>query len=307
MVDHFGLDAVLAYMQHVQDNAQESVRRVVDSLDSGQFEYALDNGSKVTVKVTVDNNERQVLIDFTGTSEQQNNNFNAPTAVVNAAVLYVFRTLVDTDIPLNSGCLKPIKIIVPEGCMLNPVYPAAVVAGNVETSQVIVDSLLGALNVTAGSQGTMNNFTFGNKQYQYYETICGGVGASPGHDGCSAVHSHMTNTRLTDPEIIELRYPVTIESFSIRHGSGGHGAYRGGDGIIRRICFNENMTVSILANRRKVAPFGLAGGLPGDVGRNYAVKADGTEIFLTGTDKIDLEPGDIFVIETPGGGGYGKP
>jgi len=306
MVAHFGLDVVRAYMQHVQDNAEEQVRRVLDVLKDGSFAYEMDDGSVIKVKISIDRATRSAVIDFTGTSPQRSTNFNAPSAVCMAAVLYVFRTLVDDDIPMNAGVLKPLKVIIPDGCMLKPQYPAAVVAGNVETSQAVTDALYGALGVLAGAQGTMNNFTFGNERYQYYETICGGSGAGPDFDGTDAVHTHMTNSRLTDPEVLEWRFPVLIESFCIRRGSGGRGLHRGGDGVVRRIRFREKMTAAILANRRRVPPFGLAGGEPGAVGRNWVERTDGTRVELGATGKAELEPGDVFVIETPGGGGYGK-
>jgi len=305
MVDHFGLATVHAYMDHVQDNAEESVRRVIDVLRDGDFTYPMDDGSEIKVRVTIDAARRRATVDFTGTSTQRDNNFNAPSAVCRAAVLYVFRTLVDDDIPLNEGCLKPIDLIIPEGSMLAPQYPAAVVAGNVETSQVITDALYGALGVMAAAQGTMNNLTFGNARYQYYETICGGSGAGPDFDGTSAVHTHMTNSRLTDPEVLEWRFPVVLESFEIRAGSGGEGAHRGGDGVVRRLRFEEAMEVMMLSNHRIVAPYGLNGGGDGALGRNWIERADGSRHEMTGTDKADIAVGDVFVIETPGGGGYG--
>ena len=305
MVDHFSLATVHAYMRHVQDNAEESVRRVLGVLKNGSFTYELDQGHRIQVAITIDEKDRSAVIDFTGTSDQVDSNFNAPSAVCMAAVLYVFRTLVDDDIPLNAGCLKPLKIIIPDGCMLNPRYPAAVVAGNVETSQSITDALYGALGVMAAAQGTMNNFTFGNDRYQYYETICGGSGAGPNFDGTDAVHTHMTNTRLTDPEILEWRFPVLLESFSVRHGSGGEGKHRGGHGAIRRVRFLESMTASILSDHRRVPPFGVGGGKPGQLGRNRVIRADGTEEELLGADSREMNPGDVFVIETPGGGGFG--
>ena len=307
MVEHFGLDVVQAYMKHVQDNAEESVRRVLGVLTDGSFCYEMDSGAKICVSIKVDQEAREASIDFTGTSPQQDSNFNAPSAVCMAAVLYVFRLMVDDDIPLNAGCLKPLKVIIPQASMLSPSYPAAVVAGNVETSQAITDTLLGALGLMGACQGTMNNFTFGNDaEYQNYETICGGAGAGPGFDGTSAVHTHMTNTRATDPEILEWRFPVLLESFSIRRGSGGAGRHRGGDGIIRRIRFRGPMTAAIVSGHRKVPPYGMAGGEPGLVGRNYVERADGTIEELSGTDKATVNPNDVFVIETPGGGGYGK-
>jgi 5-oxoprolinase (ATP-hydrolysing) len=305
--DHFGLEVVHAYMRHVQDNAEEQVRRVLDRLNDGHFVYPLDDGSRIEVAISIDKDARTAKIDFTGTSAQQPNNFNAPAAVCRAAVLYVFRTLVEDEIPMNEGVLKPLDIVIPEGCMLNPVYPAAVVAGNVETSQAITDCLYGATGVMAGAQGTMNNLTFGNDTYQYYETIAGGSGAGPDFDGTDAVHTHMTNSRLTDPEVLEWRFPVLLESFDIRRGSGGRGKRRGGDGTIRRLRFLESMTASILSSHRKVPNFGVDGGEPGALGRNYVERADGTVEELGGTDKAEMSPGDVFVVETPGGGGYGKP
>ncbi|WP_028865405.1 hydantoinase B/oxoprolinase family protein [Psychromonas aquimarina] len=306
MVSHFGLKTVHAYMRHVQSNAEEMVRRVIDQLQDGLFVYKMDIGARIKVSIRVDKIKRTAEIDFSGTSAQLGCNFNAPSAVCTAAVLYVFRTLVDDDIPLNAGCLKPLRIIIPKGSMLDPVYPAAVAAGNVETSQALTDALFGALGTAAASQGTMNNFTFGNKSRQYYETICGGAGAGSGYNGCSAVHTHMTNTRLTDPEVLESRFPVLVQSFAIRRGSGGQGAYCGGDGVIRRLCFRESMTASILSGHRRVPPYGLAGGFPGQVGRNYVERFDGTFIELPGNAQVEMLPGDCFVIETPGGGGYGK-
>ena len=307
MVDQFGLKVVHAYMQHVQDNAEESVRRVLDVLNDGQFCYQMDDGHRVCVKITLQRKERRARIDFSGTSDQHPGNYNAPAAVCRAAVLYVFRCLVDDMIPLNEGCLKPLQVIIPEGSMINPDYPAAVVAGNVETSQVIVDTLLGALGVAAGSQGTMNNFTWGNRQYQYYETLCGGAGATADSDGTSAVHTHMTNSRLTDPEVLEWRFPVRLESFEVRSGSGGKGRHRGGEGTIRKVRFLESMSANILAGHRRVPPYGMAGGQPGQVGRNYVEHADGRVTGLGHQGQVEMAPGDLFVIETPGGGGYGKP
>jgi 5-oxoprolinase (ATP-hydrolysing) len=306
MVAHFSLDVVRAYMRHVQDNAEEQVRRVLGVLKDGSFAYEMDDGSLIKVKVSIDQAARTGIIDFTGTSPQRPTNFNAPSAVCMAAVLYVFRTLVEDEIPMNAGVMKPLKVIIPEGCMLNPRYPAAVVAGNVETSQCVTDAIYGALGVLAAAQGTMNNFTFGNDTYQYYETICGGSGAGPDFDGCDAVHTHMTNSRLTDPEVLEWRFPVLVESFRIRRGSGGRGLHRGGDGVVRRIRFRETMTAAILANRRRVAPFGLNGGEDGKVGRNWVERKDGTKVELAATGKIDVNDGDVFVIETPGGGAYGR-
>jgi len=305
MVEHFSLETVQAYMGHVQDNAEESVRRTIDSLKNGCFTVPLDNGGQIQVAITIDTVHRNARIDFSGTSPQQPNNFNAPAAVCKAAVLYVFRTLVDDDIPLNAGCLKPLEIVIPAGCMLNPTYPAAVVAGNVETSQAITDALYGALGIMAASQGTMNNFTFGNDRYQYYETICGGSGAGPNFNGTDAVHTHMTNSRLTDPEVLEWRFPVLVDRFGIRPNSGGSGQYNGGHGVIRRIQFREPMTAAILSSRRQMAPFGLAGGNPGMPGRNFCERHDGTQEILSSTATLEMQAGDTFVIETPGGGGYG--
>jgi 5-oxoprolinase (ATP-hydrolysing) len=306
MVAHFGLDVVQAYMSHVQDNAEEAVRRVIDALRDGSFAYEMDNGASIQVAIHVKHAARSAVIDFTGTSAQLPSNFNAPSAVCMAAVLYVFRTLVDDDIPLNAGCLKPLKVVIPAGSMLNPSYPAAVVAGNVETSQCITDTLFGALGVMAAAQGTMNNFTFGNDRYQYYETVCGGSGAGPDFDGCDAVHTHMTNSRLTDPEVLEWRFPVLLEAFAIRRSSGGRGRHRGGDGAVRRVRFLEPMTAAILAGRRRVAPYGLKGGAPGALGRNWVERADGGREEFGATHETQVHAGDVFVIETPGGGGFGK-
>ena len=305
-MDKFGRDVVIAYMRHVQDNAAEAVRRVLAHLQDGAFTYALDDGSQVCVAIAVDRENRNARIDFTGTSPQQETNFNAPPAICRAAVLYVMRTLVDEDIPMNDGCLEPVEIVIPEHCMLRPAYPAAVVAGNVETSQVITDCLYGALGVLAAAQGTMNNFTFGDSEHQYYETICGGAGAGPDFDGTSAVHTHMTNSRMTDPEVLEWRFPVLLESFEVRHGSGGGGKYKGGDGVRRRMRFLKPMMATILSNRRRVPPFGLAGGEPGALGRNSVARADGTVEVLGPTQSVQMGAGDVFVIETPGGGGFGE-
>ena len=305
MVAHFSLPVVRAYMQHVQDNAEESVRRVLDVLTDGRFEYEMDSGARIVVAIAIDKARREASVDFTGTSAQQPTNFNAPSAVCKAAVLYVFRTLVDDEIPMNAGCLKPIRIVIPDGSMLAPRYPAAVVAGNVETSQTVTDALYGALGVLAASQGTMNNFTFGNDTYQYYETISGGAGAGPDFDGASVVQTHMTNSRLTDPEVLEWRFPVRLESFAIRRGSGGAGRQRGGDGAVRRIRFLEAMTAVMLANHRRVAPFGVAGGGAGALGRNWIERADGRREEFGATFAVEMGAGDVFVIETPGGGGFG--
>ncbi len=333
MVAQYGHATVAAYMQHVQDNAEESVRRVITALrleppgslegspppegagpawggpapGHGRFTLPLDNGAQISVTVSVDTRRREATIDFTGTSEQLPNNFNAPKAVTMAAVLYVFRTLVDDDIPLNAGCLKPLTVIVPEGCMLNPRPPAAVVAGNVETSQCVTNALYGALGVMASGPCTMNNFTFGNARHQYYETISGGSGAGPGFDGTAVVQTHMTNSRLTDPEVLEFRFPVRLESYALRRGSGGAGTWRGGDGGVRRVRFLEAMTASILSNGRVVPAFGLAGGAPGALGINLLERADGRVEPLQHIGSAEMAPGDVFVIETPGGGGYGPP
>ena len=307
MVKQFGLDTVFAYMGHVQDNAEESVRRVIDVLKDGAFTCKMDNGQQVSVTISINREERSVVVDFTGTSPQGANNFNAPAAVCRAAVLYVFRTLVDDDIPMNEGCLKPVTIILPDDCMLQARYPAAVIAGNVETSQIVTDTLYGALGVMASAQGTMNNFIYGNDVYQYYETLCGGSGAGPDFDGCDAVHTHMTNSRLTDPEVLEWRYPVLLESFEIRAGSGGKGRHKGGNGIRRRTRFLEPMEAVILANHRIVPPYGMAGGGDAAVGRNWIERKNGTHDELTATDLRQMEAGDVFVIETPGGGGFGEP
>ncbi len=306
MVRHFGLEVVQAYMRHVQDHAEESVRRVIDVLRDGSFEYEMDNGARICVAIRIDPAARSAQIDFSGTSEQLASNFNAPAAVTMAAVLYVFRTLVDDDIPLNAGCLKPLEVVIPEGCMLNPRYPAAVVAGNVETSQCVTDALYGALGVMGASQGTMNNFTFGNERYQYYETISGGSGAGAGFHGTDCVQTHMTNSRLTDPEVLEWRYPVLLEEFSIRRDSGGSGKWRGGNGAVRRVRFLETMTAAILSGHRRIAPYGMAGGAPGQVGRNHVERANGEVVELKACDSLAMQPGDVFVIETPGGGGYGE-
>ncbi|MFI6660701.1 hydantoinase B/oxoprolinase family protein [Streptomyces sp. NPDC050523] len=307
MIDNFGLDVVQAYMKHVQDNAEEAVRRVVDALDDGEYAYETDAGAHIRVHVRVDRENRSATIDFTGTSAQLASNFNAPFAVVNAAVLYVFRTLVADDIPLNDGCLRPLDIVVPPGSMLAPEPPAAVVAGNVETSQAITGALYAALGVQAEGSGTMNNVTFGNERYQYYETVASGSGAGDGFPGAPVVQTHMTNSRLTDPEVLEWRLPVHLEEFAVRPGSGGAGRWPGGDGAVRRIRFHEPMTVSTLSQHRRVPPYGMAGGEPGALGANRVERADGTVTALGGSDSADVGPGDVLVIETPGGGGYGPP
>lgn len=305
MVDLFGFETVSAYMIHVRRNAEEQVRRVIGVLKDGHFDVEMDSGAHVRVSISINRQARSARIDFTGTSEQQPGNFNAPSAIVRAAVLYVFRTLVDDDIPLNDGCLQPLEIIIPDGSMLNPRYPAAVVAGNVEVSQAVTNALYGALGVMAAAQGTMNNFTFGNDRYQYYETICGGSGAGPGFDGTSGVHTHMTNSRLTDPEVLEWRFPVLLDSFRLRHGSGGKGRWRGGEGVERRIRFLAPMTAAILSNNRRIRPYGLAGGDDALPGSARVERADGGVEILSATAKAAMGPEDVFVIETPGGGGYG--
>ncbi|MGW4911389.1 hydantoinase B/oxoprolinase family protein [Streptomyces sp. NPDC004270] len=307
MIEEFGLDVVQAYMRHVQDNAEEAVRRVIDALDDGEYAYETDSGAVIRVRVRVDRDDRRATIDFTGTSAQLDTNFNAPFAVVNAAVLYVFRTLVADDIPLNDGCLRPLDIVVPPGSMLAPEPPAAVVAGNVETSQAITGALYAALGVQAEGSGTMNNVTFGNERHQYYETVASGSGAGDGFPGASVVQTHMTNSRLTDPEVLEWRLPVRLDEFAVRRGSGGAGRWHGGDGALRRIRFLEPMTVSTLSQHRRVPPYGMAGGAPGALGANRVERADGTVTELGGSDSADVGADDVLVIETPGGGGYGSP
>jgi 5-oxoprolinase (ATP-hydrolysing) len=302
-----GAEVVEAYMRHVLANAEESVRRLLDRLDDGVFVYDMDNGAQVAVSISIDKLNRSAVFDFAGTSPQLADNFNAPRAIVRAASLYVARTLIDDAIPMNDGCLRPIELRVPERSMLSPEFPAAVVAGNVETSQVVTDALFAATGRLAPSQGTMNNFTFGNDRHQYYETIAGGSGAGPDHDGTSAVQTHMTNSRLTDPEILETRLPVRVEAFAIRPGSGGRGAHRGGDGVVRKLRFLEPMRAQILANRRRVPPRGICGGGDALPGRNWVERADGTLLELAATGAADVEPGDAFMIETPGGGGWGTP
>jgi 5-oxoprolinase (ATP-hydrolysing) len=321
MVAQYGRETVAAYMGHVQDNAEESVRRVITALRPGSFALPLDNGAVIRVKVTVDAPAREATIDFSGTSAQLPNNFNAPKAVTMAAVLYVFRTLVDDDIPLNAGCLKPLRVVVPEGSMLNPNPPAAVVAGNVETSMCVTNALYGALGVMAAGPCTMNNFTFGNARHQYYETISGGSGAGwlfdaqgrpvDGFAGTAVVQTHMTNSRLTDPEVLEHRFPVRLESYAIRAGSGGQGGqggergWKGGEGGVRRVLFLEAMTAGILSNGRSTPGFGLGGGQPGALGVNRVERADGRVEALGHIGSAEMQPGDVFVIETPGGGGCG--
>jgi 5-oxoprolinase (ATP-hydrolysing) len=293
-------------MRHVLANAEESVRRLLGRLEDGEFDYEMDNGAHVRVRITIDKQARSATFDFTGTTGQLADNFNAPYSIVRAASLYVVRTLVDDAIPMNDGCLRPIELIVPEGSMLKPKSPGAVVAGNVETSQVVTDALFAATGRLAPSQGTMNNFTFGNERHQYYETIAGGSGAGPDHDGTSAVQTHMTNSRLTDPEMLETRLPVRLDQFAIRRGSGGAGAHKGGDGVIRAVTFLEPMRANILANRRRVPPRGIKGGADGEAGRNWVERTDGTAEMLTATASAEVQPGDRFVIETPGGGGFGR-
>ena len=305
LIECSGLETVVRYMGHVQDNAEACVREVIGRLGDGHLRYEMDDGSAIEVTVRVDRECRSAVVDFSGTSRQQPGNFNAPFAVCTAAVLYVFRTLVDADFPLNEGCLRPLKIRVERGSMLNPVAPAAVVAGNVETSQCIVDAIFGALGVIAASQGTMNNLTFGDASHQYYETIAGGSGAGPGFDGASGVQTHMTNSRLTDPEVLESRHPVLVRDFRYRRGSGGVGRHRGGDGLVRRIEFRAPMTVAVLSNHRRIPPFGLAGGAPGAPGINRLRRASGETIELPACAAEHVETGDQIVIETPGGGGFG--
>jgi 5-oxoprolinase (ATP-hydrolysing) len=305
MVDHFGLNVVRAYMHHVQENAAEAVREVITALSDGEYAYELDNGAVIRIAVTVDRATRTATIDFTGTSAQLTDNFNAPSSVAMAAVLYVFRTLVGKDIPLNSGCLKPLNVIIPPATMLSPAYPAAVAAGNVETSQAVTGALYAALGVMAEGSGTMNNVTFGNENYQYYETVASGSGAGEGFDGTDVVQTKMTNSRLTDPEVLEWRYPVRLESYAIRRDSGGSGRWRGGEGGVRRLRFLEPMTVTTLAGHRRVPAFGMAGGGPGALGRHWVERADGSVTAMRGCDSVRLGVGDVFVIETPGGGGYG--
>ncbi|MEP5762580.1 MAG: hydantoinase B/oxoprolinase family protein [Litoreibacter sp.] len=302
----FGLDVVHAYMGHVQDNAEESVRRVLDVLHDCQFTYPLDSGAQIKVKISVDKTARTADIDFTGTSEQDDLNYNAPLSICRAVVLYVFRTLVGSNIPMNEGCMKPLHLTVPKGSMINPDAPAAVISGNTEVSQAIADTLYGALGVVAGSQGTMNNFVYGNNDLQNYETICGGTGAGDGFNGASAVHSHMTNTRMTDPEVLETRFPVRVDEFSIRRGSGGGGAFKGGDGIVRKLRFMEPMTVTVLTSHRKTAPHGASCGSCGATGENSVIRADGSEVAMQGNDAAQMNIGEVFVLKSPGGGGYGK-
>ncbi len=305
MIQTFGLEVVQAYMRHVQDNAEESVRQALDALQDGETSFELDSGAEIKIKISVDHEARKAVIDFTGTAPQDHGNYNAPLAVCHAVVLYVFRTLVGTDIPLNQGCLKPLTIIAPEGSMIHPRYPAAVISGNTEVSQSMANALYRALGVLAGSQGTMNNFVWGNERYQNYETIAGGTGAGRDFDGTSAVQTHMTNTRMTDPEMLEWRFPVRLERFAIRHGSGGGGRHRGGDGVSRSLRFLDSMTVTLLCSHRRIPPSGLEGGENGACGRNILIRADGQERLLAGNDACEVESGDSILLETPGGGGFG--
>jgi 5-oxoprolinase (ATP-hydrolysing) len=307
MVRYFTLPVVRAYMRHVQNNAAESVRRVIDRLHDSAFAVETDQGNKITVRIAVDKERREATVDFTGTSAQQPSNFNAPEPVTRAAVLYVFRVMVDDDIPMNGGCLRPIRIIIPKKSLLSPEFPAAVVAGNVETSQEVTNCLFGALDAMAAAQGTMNNLNFGNAQYQYYETICSGSPAGPGFPGTDAVHTHMTNTRLTDPEVLEFRYPVLLEDFHIRKDSGGRGRWKAGDGVRRTIRFLEKMECTILSGHRRVPPFGLAGGGDGEIGENWVRRNDGRMERLQGCDATVIDAGEAIIIQTPTAGGYDKP
>jgi 5-oxoprolinase (ATP-hydrolysing) len=307
MTAQFTLPVVKAYMQHVQDNAAESVRRVIDRLHDSEFAYGMDQGTVIKVKITVDKEKREATVDFTGTSPQQPTNFNAPEPVTRAAVLYVFRVMVDDDIPMNAGCLRPINIVIPAQSMLSPEYPAAVVAGNVEVSQAVTDTLFGALGALAAAQGSMNNVNFGNARYQYYETLCSGSPAGPGFPGTDAVHTHMTNTRLTDPEVLEFRYPVLLEDFHIRPGSGGRGRWNAGNGVRRTIRFLEPMEFTVLSGHRIVPPFGLAGGSSGQIGENWVRRNDGTMERLKGADATNVDAGEAIIIQTPTAGGYGQP
>ena len=306
MIDQFGIETVHAYMNHVQDNAEESIRNAIVNLKQGEYEYELDNGEFIRVNVKIDKKNREAIIDFTGTAPKNPFNYNAPMAVCYAVILYVFRTLVGNNIPLNEGCFKPIKIIIPNNSMINAKYPSAVIAGNTEVSQLTCNALFGALGVIAGSQATMNNFIWGNEKIQNYETICGGTGAGPNFHGTSAIQTHMTNTRSTDPEVLETRFPVRLEEFSIRKNSGGKGKFNGGDGVTRKLRFLEPMTVTTLCSHRKIKPFGLNGGGPGDCGKEWLEKADGSILSLSGNDSCEVKINDLFVMETPGGGGFGK-
>jgi len=305
LVQHYGQDTVRAYMRHVRDNAEESVRRVIERLEDGVFACEMDGGERISVTLGINRKKREAVIDFSASSRQSPGNFNAPAPITRACVLYVFKTLLGASIPMNSGCMKPLRLILPEGSLLSPRWPAAVAAGNVETSQCVVDTLCGALGVAAAAQGTMNNVTFGNDRYQYYETVCGGSGAGPDFDGTAAVHTHMTNSRLTDPEVLELRYPVLLREFRRRPASGGAGRCRGGDGAVRSIEFLEPMELALLANRRRTVPFGLKGGGNGAPGRARVVRSGGGVTTLGACGRTRVEAGDRFVLETPGGGGYG--
>ena len=306
MIDQFGIETVHAYMNHVQDNAEESIRNAIVNLKQGEYEYELDNGEFIRVNVKIDKKNREAIIDFTGTAPKNPFNYNAPMAVCYAVILYVFRTLVGNNIPLNEGCFKPIKIIIPNNSMINAKYPSAVIAGNTEVSQLTCNALFGALGVIAGSQATMNNFIWGNDTIQNYETICGGTGAGPNFHGTSAIQTHMTNTRSTDPEVLETRFPVRLEEFSIRKNSGGKGKFNGGDGVTRKLRFLEPMTVTTLCSHRRVKPFGLNGGSPGDCGKEWLERTDGSILNLNGNDSCEVEPNDLFVMQTPGGGGFGE-
>jgi 5-oxoprolinase (ATP-hydrolysing) len=306
MVEHYGADTVHSYMRHVQDNAEEAIRRVLETLEDGSFEYEMDCGSKICVSIAVDREKREATVDFAGTSAQHRGNLNAPKAVVYAAVLYTFRCLARDKIPLNEGCLRPLKVLIPDHSMISPEYPGAVISGNTETAQALVGTLFGALRIAASSQGTMNNFIWGNEEFQYYETICGGSGATPDHDGVDAVQTHMTNSRLTDPEILEWRFPVLLESFEIRQGSGGDGKRKGGNGVVRRVKFLSDFKANVLSGHRRIPPYGLEGGESGKNGVNFVEHHDGSVTQLSGMDQIALQPGDVFVIKTPGGGGYGE-
>src|ERR1700691_2102415 len=305
MVASFSLETVQAYMGHVQDNAAESVRRVIDRLKDSEFQTEMDQGAIIKVRISVDKAKREATVDFTGTSPQQATNFNAPEPVARAAVLYVFRVMVEDEIPMNAGCLRPIKVIIPEGSMLSPSYPAAVVAGNVETSQAVTDTLFGALGALGSAQATMNNLTFGDARYQYYETICSGAPAGRGFNGASGVHTHMTNSRLTDPEVLESRFPVVLEDFHIRRGSGGKGRWGAGDGPMRRPRFREQMDLSLLTGHRRVANFAMEGGETGELGRNFVERKGGRIEELEGCAQTVLEVGEAIVIVTPTGGGWG--
>ena len=306
MIEQFGIETVHSYMNHVQDNAEECIRNAIVNLREGKYEYELDNGEFIRVKITIDKIKREATIDFTGTAPKNPFNYNAPMAVCHAVILYVFRTLVGSNIPLNEGCFKPLNIVVPNNSMINAKYPSAVIAGNTEVSQLTCNALFGALGIIAGSQATMNNFIWGNDKIQNYETICGGTGAGPNFHGTSAVQTHMTNTRSTDPEILEARFPVRLEEYSIRKNSGGKGKYNGGNGVTRKLRFLEPMTVTTLCSHRRVKPFGVDGGEPGQCGKEWLEKEDGGFIKLEGNDSCEVKVDDLFVMETPGGGGFGS-